>query len=368
MDEEDQWVISLELVDNGSVLDLINTWKMVPEVKCRRLFCQLIAALQYLHCDRQIVHRDIKSENILLDSSMNIRLIDFGFANVFDNENPLLKTTCGSPFYMAPEVIKNEPYTAAADIWSAGVVLYTMLVGHLPFQSDNVGLLLQSIVSADPVIPAQVSSDARSLLTGLLKKDPKSRMTIPRILAHPWLADFREGQIVFGDGGVPPELKVHSGPLDEETIAHLENMEIFCYRLPEELKKKVDSPCVVAYKMLRRQKIQGILRSVYIAGRGEKRSSSIGSLPEAPGPLPAISPKSQDPVRAKPTTGRLAIGGRFPTGPTATLAAPKQGRRVRACSMRKLQQPALKPEADPQKSPRLESRATTTPASWLVPL
>jgi serine/threonine protein kinase len=100
----------------------------------------------------------------LLDEHIRIRVVDFGLSKSFSKSNPFLQTTCGSPAYVSPEIIREEPYTAAADAWSAGVLLYASVTGGLPFNGDNITLMWQAILTATPLIPAQISHQLRSLI------------------------------------------------------------------------------------------------------------------------------------------------------------------------------------------------------------
>jgi serine/threonine protein kinase len=108
----------------------------------------------------------------------------------FSAGNAFLQITCGSPAYVSPEIIREEPYTAAADLWSSGVLLYAMVCGQLPFDGDNLGVLLQGILSTAPYIPPHISQELRSLLARLLWKE--ARITVRQILEHPWVADYRD--------------------------------------------------------------------------------------------------------------------------------------------------------------------------------
>ncbi|KAJ3160292.1 hypothetical protein HK101_000929, partial [Irineochytrium annulatum] len=148
----------------------------------------------YLH-NRGIVHRDLKLENLLLDANRNVIITDFGFANV-TREESLLRTSCGSPTYAAPELVTSDGYFGeAADIWSCGVILYAMLCGHFPFDDDpsnpdseNIGLLYKHIMEAQLDFPDYVSEDAKMLLQRMLVPDPKYRAKMDEVLSHRWLA------------------------------------------------------------------------------------------------------------------------------------------------------------------------------------
>jgi len=136
--------IVLELITGGELFDKIVKAKKFPENVARRYFQQLISAMDYCH-NNGIAHRDLKPENILLDAEGNVKISDFGLSN-FSNLDPtyLMQTTCGTPNYVAPEVLSAKGYVGfRADVWSAGVILYVMLCGCLPFEDENIKQLFQ---------------------------------------------------------------------------------------------------------------------------------------------------------------------------------------------------------------------------------
>ena len=115
----------------------------------------------------KIVHRDLKPENLILENRTRIKIIDFGLSNMYRDD--LLKTACGSPCYAAPEMIAGKKYVGlSSDIWSAGVVLFTMLAGHLPFEETNTNALYRKILSGEYKCPNHMSLPARNLLAGIL--------------------------------------------------------------------------------------------------------------------------------------------------------------------------------------------------------
>jgi 5'-AMP-activated protein kinase catalytic alpha subunit len=121
---------------NGELFSYITSKNKLKEEESCRLFQQLIAALEYLG-RLGLVHRDVKPENLLLDEQLNLKVVDFGLSNTF-KPGEKLATACGSPCYAAPELIKGLEYMGPkADLWSAGVVLYTLVCGHLPFEDNN---------------------------------------------------------------------------------------------------------------------------------------------------------------------------------------------------------------------------------------
>ncbi|KAI9496557.1 kinase-like domain-containing protein, partial [Zychaea mexicana] len=151
-----------------------------------RWFVQLVDALKYCH-SQDIVHRDLKLENILLDDNDNAKLCDFGFARHAESRQ-MLQTFCGSLAYSAPEVILRQKYTGPeTDIWSLGVILYTLLAGGLPFDDDSEVVTQRKIVKGDYDIPSHFSPEVSDLITRMLKLNPSERVTIDQIAGHPWI-------------------------------------------------------------------------------------------------------------------------------------------------------------------------------------
>jgi serine/threonine protein kinase len=186
-----------EYIENGTLLAYVNQHERLPESHARRLFSQLIAALEYLHESKMVVHRDIKAENVLLDEYWNIRLIDFGLGHALSADNPNLHTACGSPAYAAPEMIVEQSQIQTADLWSAGILVYAMVAGELPFEDPgDVRALLMRIVSTEPHDPEVMSSTLSDLLRRILTKAPEARIDLARIKAHPWFSHRQYLQVL----------------------------------------------------------------------------------------------------------------------------------------------------------------------------
>lgn len=184
----------LEYVNGGELFDKIASRGKLPEKEGRRLFQQLIDGVSYCH-DKGVFHRDLKLENILIDGKGNIKVSDFGLSALPQHfrSDGLLHTTCGSPNYVAPEILANRGYDgAAADVWSCGVILYVILTGYLPFDDRNLAVLYQKITRGDVQIPKWLSPGAQRMIKRILDPNPLTRATIPEIKADAW---FREGYI-----------------------------------------------------------------------------------------------------------------------------------------------------------------------------
>ena len=188
VETDDYYFLVMEYVENGNMLDMINSNGRINEPQARRYFSQIICILEYLHKEKFVAHRDLKAENVLIDKYGNIRIIDFGLSNVFSKNNPQLSTACGSPAYAAPEMVKGQPYTNAADIWSAGILLYSMVAGKLPFDDPDTQRLLQKVVYTEVHYPPFFSSPLIDLLSKILIKDPENRLTLNGIKNHVWFS------------------------------------------------------------------------------------------------------------------------------------------------------------------------------------
>ena len=179
-------LIIMEYISGGNLQSFVKKRRKLGEKTAKILFKQIIEGIKYIH-SQNIVHRDIKLENILIDLNNNIKICDFGVGKLI-NSNSLLHEQCGTPVYMAPEIIKGEGYFGfPVDIWSSGIALYIMLSGNIPFNKSKVHDLQYNILNT-PLNPIKNCSDeANDLLKGLLDKNPFKRLTHDDILNHPWL-------------------------------------------------------------------------------------------------------------------------------------------------------------------------------------
>ncbi|TPX72864.1 hypothetical protein SpCBS45565_g00231 [Spizellomyces sp. 'palustris'] len=184
----------LEYVPGGELYDLIADHpNMLTEDTIRRIFRDLVQAVKYLHINN-VCHRDLKIENVLLDSSQNIKLTDFGLAKRFNPHIPLT-TRCGSEEYAAPELVQAQPYDGRkTDIWALGIILFALLTGELPFSvrpGERPRGMFHRIARGDFKFPNSpgVSDSAKDLVKRILTPNPKRRATLDEILRHPWMAE-----------------------------------------------------------------------------------------------------------------------------------------------------------------------------------
>jgi len=176
----------LDYYKNGDLSNFLNK-RPLKEIFSQKYLIQLSEGLKYL-LDNKIVHRDLKPQNILVTDTYDIKITDFGFARYFDNDI-MIQTLCGSPIYMAPEIMKQRKYNNKSDLWSVGIILYEMLVGYPPYRAKNLVSLLKAIDKNKIQFPPNlsISLECSNLLLSLLVKDPDKRIGWEDFFNHPWL-------------------------------------------------------------------------------------------------------------------------------------------------------------------------------------
>ncbi|KAK1221087.1 serine/threonine-protein kinase gin4 [Marasmius sp. AFHP31] len=183
-DLPDEIYLILEYVQGGELFDYLCEKGRLPIPEALSYFQQIIHAVDYCH-RFNIAHRDLKPENILLDAELNVKIADFGMA-IFQSDS-MLRTSCGSPHYAAPEVVSGGAYDGTkADIWSCGIILHALLVGRLPFDDEDCGILLHKVGEGKFDMPRDIPPLAQDLLRRMLTKDVKRRITMSQIQAHPF--------------------------------------------------------------------------------------------------------------------------------------------------------------------------------------
>lgn len=172
----------------GELFEILEDDKCLPEEQVQAIAKQLVRALHYLHSNR-IIHRDMKPQNILISPGSVVKLCDFGFARAMSTNTVVLRSIKGTPLYMAPELVREQPYNHTADLWSLGVILYELFVGQPPFYTNSVYALIRHIVK-DPVkYPDDMSQNFKNFLKGLLNKVPQNRLAWPALLEHPFVKE-----------------------------------------------------------------------------------------------------------------------------------------------------------------------------------
>ena len=243
--------IVMENVSNGNLLDYVNARGRLDENTARKYFIQLISVIDYLHSVKRIVHRDLKAENVLLDRNFNIKIIDFGLSNSFTEANEKLSTTCGSPAYAAPEMIQGEAYTKAVDIWSAGIILFSICACELPFFDADPHKLLQIVVYRDPIYPEYMSPALIDLLKKMLTKNPEKRITIEGIKNHHWYSEVDYSPVV-------PNTKAHESiSIDKVIIDLMIGKGVNTEGLNESLLSNTQNALTSIYQQFRREYNEG---------------------------------------------------------------------------------------------------------------
>lgn len=238
VETESDIILVMEHASGGELLDYVQARGRLSEQQARSLFRQILSAVTHLHkyC---ILHRDLKPQNLLLvpnncSDLPTIKLVDFGFANLFDPKN-LLGTFCGSPYYASPEMVSGTKYTGPeVDIWSLGVILYSMLVGSVPFNDEHVKGLYSKILAGRYDMPAYLSSSARDLIASMLVVDKRHRISMSKVLEHPWMR-IDDQDLHSRRSSPAPALDLiphanrpvsHAAQLDQKTLAKLADYQI----------------------------------------------------------------------------------------------------------------------------------------------
>ncbi|XP_036914359.1 MAP/microtubule affinity-regulating kinase 4 isoform X2 [Sturnira hondurensis] len=203
----------MEYASAGEVFDYLVSHGRMKEKEARAKFRQIVSAVHYCH-QKNIVHRDLKAENLLLDAEANIKIADFGFSNEFTLGSKL-DTFCGSPPYAAPELFQGKKYDGPeVDIWSLGVILYTLVSGSLPFDGHNLKELRERVLRGKYRVPFYMSTDCESILRRFLVLNPAKRCTLEQIMKDKWINIGYEGE----------ELKPYTEP--EEDFGDTKRIEV----------------------------------------------------------------------------------------------------------------------------------------------
>ena len=185
-EDSKQLFIVMEYARHGDLLNYVKKKHHLAESEARKIFKQIVFGLGHIH-SRGVLHRDIKLDNILLDTDFHVKICDFGVSKII-TRSEIIREQCGTPAYIAPEIIVNKGYKGFyIDHWSLGIVLYAILCGSIPFKASNMDELLKVIKTTHITFPASISEEAKDLIKHLLVINPKDRLSIPGILNHPWL-------------------------------------------------------------------------------------------------------------------------------------------------------------------------------------
>ena len=183
---DEYYCMVFDYVDGGQMLDYIISHGKLKEAQAQKFFLQLLSAVSYCH-DNGIVHRDLKIENVLIDSQGDVKLVDFGLSNFYDPTEKL-KTFCGSLYFAAPELLKGIHYTGPEiDVWSLGIILYVLVCGKVPFDDKSLTALHEKIKLGLFLLPPNLSAECQNLLKSMIEVDPMRRARVDEVLKHPWV-------------------------------------------------------------------------------------------------------------------------------------------------------------------------------------
>lgn len=176
----------IECLEGGNLCSYVKSKRSLSESESKRIFFQLLQAMEFLH-SQCVIHRDIKLENVLFDNNADIKLIDFGFSTI-SPDGKKLKVFCGTPSYMAPEIVRRTEYEGKpVDMWGLGILLYALLCGCFPFRAKSYPDLYRRIARGTYTIPDELSSQVKDLIRQLLTVDATQRITAKQAMQHPWL-------------------------------------------------------------------------------------------------------------------------------------------------------------------------------------
>jgi len=302
--------IIMECIDGGNLCSYVKAKRRLTEEESRRIFFQLLQAMDYLH-NLNFIHRDIKLENVLFGEGKDIKLIDFGFSTVHQ-QGKRHRVFCGTPSYMAPEIVKRLEYEGKpTDMWSMGILLYALLCGCFPFRARTYPDLYRRIARGYFSVPDELSPAVKDLLQQLLTLDPHSRATASRALSHPWLQTQLTSAPDISRLRSENPILISLKPLDDLNDQVLAEMQLFGISREEiirQISNKIHTPITTLYYLLRKnvintKKITTISSGSGSGGRiamvqkhtpiGKRDSAAVtGAYALANSHLPTASPAS----------------------------------------------------------------------------
>ncbi|KAJ3205290.1 Map microtubule affinity-regulating kinase [Dinochytrium kinnereticum] len=296
METEDECFVVMEYAAGGELIDYIAARNYLTEKEARRLFRQILSAMDHCHM-ANVVHRDLKLENLLLTEQKNILISDFGLGRTFMNDrDDYMKTFCGTPNYAAVELISGIPYIGVkADIWAMGVVLFVMMTGRPPFSGDNISALYGKIKAVDYKCPDYFSKELKSLLGKILRRDPKARIDMEGLRSDPWV-NFEEMELPTR---IYPKVM---GPPDPSQMGQLiksitRDSSIVVFTIRQHMRNGVNIDGASAEKNRTLQKNLAAAHVAAVNHGGRRRSYSMG--------VPAVAVTSPETARSPKPPGRI---------------------------------------------------------------
>ncbi|XP_014282290.1 serine/threonine-protein kinase NIM1 [Halyomorpha halys] len=241
----------MEFVNGGELYHRLTTDGKMKEPEAKQAFAQILSAVKHIH-ERNIIHRDIKAENVFCGPRGIVKLGDFGFSTKVSGGEEL-KTFCGSPPYAAPELFKDDSYSGPpVDIWALGVLLFFMLTGQMPFPADSIAGLKRSILLGVITAPAHLSLPARTLIRAILRQNPSERYNIDQISSAEWMNGTSINGGLCESWTLTPTIGSEKEMSKEEKAARerLESLGIKGEQLEAEIGKGARSPLVATYRIV----------------------------------------------------------------------------------------------------------------------
>ena len=256
MESKTNLYIIMEYCEGKELFDYIVKNKFLSEKEACFFFQQIIDGVEYLHLSN-ITHRDLKPENLLLDKNNRICISDFGLSTITDDMNSLLETPCGTPSYAPPEMLRGDKYNGVfTDIWSCGIILYSMLVGSLPCAESKEELIYKNIMNHNYYFPNYLSKEAIDLMENILNVNPDERYNFDQIKSHKWFNIIKpklKPGVIFG---------VHKIPIDEKILEKVEKYGYDKKKCYESVKNNVYDSNTSIYYLLLKQSIDASKSSI----------------------------------------------------------------------------------------------------------
>ncbi|GAB4822230.1 hypothetical protein N2152v2_009276 [Parachlorella kessleri] len=312
--------IMMEHCTRGSLLEYVRDKKKLPEEEAVVTLQQLLLALQFCH-RKDVVHRDIKLENILIDGEGNMKLIDFGLCGYYV-AGKRLRCHCGSPSYAAPEIVARKDYLGPpVDVWSLGIVLFAMLAGYLPFHAKEKKQLSEKILSGVYKPASWMCPEAADLLSRMLTLDPDQRITLEGVWAHPWVARARRWEPPgVGSGRVYRSLTdPTSGSVvpDEAVMEQLASAGLDVVAVRRALRMREANSLTATYSLMQEAGLEQVKQAALRSpppekwGQGSPTSTDFQwdfSPASSRGETPRSSPNPRSPSRFQQQAGSAAVG------------------------------------------------------------
>ncbi|OHT13763.1 CAMK family protein kinase [Tritrichomonas foetus] len=261
-EDDNYFYMVMEYITGEPFLNCINRCNQMEENDIRYYSIQIISILDYLHNQAQVLHRDLKAENIMVTDKKILKLIDFGFSKQFSDENPQTSTMCGSLVYSAPEVLTGRPYSTPADIWSFGVLLYAMAECCFPFQARSQFELIFTITrNFSLVFKSMISQELKDLITLMLERDQSKRIKVQQMKSHLF---FVKSNIISKLNYLKnPSMKVFPESIENGIVESMGHLNINTDGLVDDLLAHKFSNKTTAYRILRRNKINSMIEMEY---------------------------------------------------------------------------------------------------------